>query len=150
MWAEVASCKRQEASWVEVNVATGEVLLWYSRSQGNVSGASWSSDEENLCEFMGISRDIISGELAGDSSTRNTKTIRCRFLGIQRNTTKRILDENELSQNEKPDCCPELLRKNSLSTCPFFETFMEFLRVQDVSYHSVLTFKPLHSLHLGL
>lgn len=100
---------------------------------------------------MVIEESIIGGEMDGARSTRETKMITSLFLKIPTNNTRSFEDVKEVRREKEADCGKELLRRNSLSTWPYFlETFMKLRLVQAGSCHSMSAFKPLHNLHIGI
>lgn len=105
-----------------------------------------------LCAGRMVSgEDIISGEMDGERSVKDTKMIKNRFLEIPRNNIWSAMNVDKVPQEKKLKCDKEFFRKSSLLLWPsFLEKFLKSHRVQSVKSYSVFTFEPLRKLHLRI
>lgn len=67
-----------------------------------------------------IRNDIISAEMTSETSVRDTKIIRSRFLEIERNKTASVRDVSEIAQEKYGEHGQKFSGYNSLSAWPSF------------------------------
>lgn len=94
-------------------------------------------------------QDIISVEMAVESSVSVTKMKRSHFLVISRNNTGNVANGNEVAQEERKRG-QEVLRTFMLLKWSILKSFMQSRKLQRVSSYSVLTFETLLSLYFRI